>query len=145
MSMAPGGDFLPMIHVNVASVAGGYTVGTPAFFHYIVRLAEIDGQLSRDDREALDVLSAIPHAFDRDDDASRLSGRGWRIVPPRDELDWPVLEATPQRLRAALERARNILWTRAAEFRVSARDIDSARRSRGRLRQHFVRSLSPGS
>lgn len=123
MSMVPGGDFSPMIHVNVASSAGGYTVGTPAFFHYIVRLAEFDMSLSRDDREALDVLSAIPHALDRDEEAARLSGRGWRIVPPRDAFDWPVLEATPQRLRSALARARKILWMRAAEFRVSAEDV----------------------
>ncbi|MGH7736962.1 MAG: hypothetical protein ACREMP_03695 [Candidatus Tyrphobacter sp.] len=125
MNMVPGGEFSPMIHVNVASSAGGYTVGTPAFFHYVLRLCELDMPLSRDDREALDVLAAIPHAFERDDESSPLSGRGWRIVPPRDDLDWPVLEATPQRLRSALERARTILWTRAAEFRISAQDIAS--------------------
>lgn len=125
MSMVPGGEFSPMIHVNVASSAGGYTVGTAAFFHYIVRLSEFDMPLSRDDREALDVLAAIPHAFDRDDEASHLSGRGWRIVPPRDDLDWPVLEATPQRLRSAFARARKILWMRAAEFRISAQEIAS--------------------
>ena len=123
--MALGGEFSPAIHVNVASPAGGYTVGTPAFFHYILRLSEFDMPLSGDDREALDVLAAVPHAFDRDDESARLSGRGWRIVPPRDDLDWPVLEATPQRLRSALERARKILWTRAAEFRVSAHEIAS--------------------
>lgn len=125
MSMVPGGEFSPMIHVNVASSAGGYTVGTPAFFHYIVRLAEFDMPLSLDDREALDVLAAIPHALDHDEDAQHLSGRGWRIVPPRDDLDWPVLEATPQRLRSALARARKILWMRAAEFRISATDMSS--------------------
>lgn len=125
MSMVPGGEFSPMIHVNVASAAGGYTVGTPAFFHYVLRLSEFDMPLSRDDREALDVLAAIPHAFDRDDEAARLSGHGWRIVPPRDDLDWPVLEATPQRLRSAFARARTILWKRAAEFRISAHDIAS--------------------
>lgn len=125
MSMAPGGEFAPNIHVNVASVAGGYTVGSAAFFHYIVRLAEFDMALSGDDREALDVLAAIPHAFDRDEEAAHLSGRGWRIVPARDDLDWAVLEATPQRLRSALARARKILWMRAAEFRVSAQEIAS--------------------
>ena len=121
--MVPGGEFSPMIHVNVASSAGGYTVGTPAFFHYIVRLSEFDMPLSRDDREVLDVLAAIPHALDRDEENGRLSGRGWRIVPPRDDLDWPVLEATPQRLRSAFERARKILWMRAAEFRISAHEM----------------------
>jgi hypothetical protein len=125
MSMVPGGEFSPMIHVNVASTAGGYTVGTPAFFHYVLRLAEFDMSLSRDDREALDLLAAVPHAFDRDDESAPLSGRGWRIVPPRDDLDWPVLEATPQRLRNALGRARKILWMRAAEFRISAQEIAS--------------------
>ncbi len=123
--MAPGGEFSPMIHVNVASSAGGYTVGNAAFFHYVVRLAEFDAALSRDDREALDVLSAIPHALDRDEESARLSGRGWRIVPPRDDLDWPVLEATPQRLRSAFARARRIIWMRAAEFHISAADIAS--------------------
>jgi hypothetical protein len=125
MSMAPGDEFSSSIHVNVASTAGGYTVGNAAFFHYIVRLAEFDMPLSGDDREALDVLAAIPHALDRDEDAARLSGRGWRIVPARDDLDWAVLEATPQRLRSALARARKILWMRAAEFRVSAQQIAS--------------------
>jgi len=52
--MALGGEFSPAIHVNVASPAGGYTVGTPAFFHYILRLSEFDMPLSGDDREAVD-------------------------------------------------------------------------------------------
>jgi hypothetical protein len=29
------------------------------------------------------------------DDGFQASGRGWRIVPPRSEVDWPMLEATP--------------------------------------------------
>ena len=53
----------------------------------------------------------------------RSRARGWRIVPAQGELDWPVLEATPQRLRTALERARSLLWTNASRFRVSAREI----------------------
>ncbi len=114
-----------MIHVNVASPAGAYTVGNPSFFRYIVRLAELGLPLGRADREALDVLNAIPHAFDPDEDVPALSGAGWRIVPAQGELDWPVLEATPQRLRSALERARALLWTNAAKFRVSAREITS--------------------
>ncbi|HXO16942.1 MAG TPA: hypothetical protein VN909_02105, partial [Candidatus Dormibacteraeota bacterium] len=35
----------------------------------------------------------------------------------------PVLEATPERLHSALERARGILWTHAARFHVSAGEI----------------------
>ena len=36
-----------------------------------------------------------------------------------------MLEATPQRLRSAFERARKILWMRAAEFRISAQEMAS--------------------
>lgn len=122
MSMAPG-DLSPMIHVHVSSAAGGHTVGSAAFYRYVVRLSEFDVKLSREDREALDLLGAIPHALEPEEEGNRVYGRGWRIVPARDSLDWPVLEATPQRLRRALERARTILWTRAAELRISAREI----------------------
>lgn len=116
---------LDLVHVNVASPAGAYTVGDPSFFRYIVRLAELGLPLPRGDREALDLLAAIPHAFENDDEVPRLSGSGWRIVPAQGDLDWPVLEATPQRLRAALERARAILWSNAARCAVSAREITS--------------------
>jgi hypothetical protein len=54
-----------------------------------------------------------------------LSGRGWRVVPARGDLDWPVLEATPERLHSAFERARRVLWTNAARFQVSAGEISS--------------------
>jgi hypothetical protein len=111
-----------MVHISVASSAGAYTVGSAAFFRYIVRLAELGLPLSHSDQEAIDVLASIPHALDVDEEAAG-SGRGWRIVPPRSEADWPVLEATPQRLRSAFERARRILWQHAARFRVSAREI----------------------
>ncbi len=111
------------VHINVASPAGAYTVGNTSFFRYIVRLAELGLPLSGLDREALDVLSAIPHAFDPDEEVPHISGRGWRVVPAQGDLDWPVLEATPQRLRSALERARGLLWTNAARFRVSANEI----------------------
>lgn len=121
----PGESFSATVHVNVASPAGAYTVGNPSFFRYIVRLAEFDMPLSGDDREALDVLAAIPHALDPDEEVPNLSGRGWRIVPPQGDLDWAVLEATPARLRTAFERARTILWMRAAQFRVSAAEITS--------------------
>jgi hypothetical protein len=113
-----------LIHVNVASTAGGYTVGSNPFFRYILRLAELGLPLSLADQEAVDVLAAVPHALGIDDVAF-VSGRGWRVVPAQGELDWPVLEATPERLRSALERARTILWTHAARFQVSAREISS--------------------
>ncbi len=119
---------LDLVHVNVASPAGAYTVGDPSFFRYIVRLAELGLSLPADDREALDLLAAIPHAFEPDEELPRLSGAGWRVVPAQTDLDWPVLEATPQRLRAALERARTILWTNAARCAVSAREITSIER-----------------
>jgi hypothetical protein len=116
---------LDFVHVNVASPAGTYTVGTASFFKYIVRLAEMGLTLQRPDRDALDLLAAIPHALDHEDDVPAMSGAGWRVVPAQGALDWPVLEATPQRLRSALERARTILWTNAARCGVSAREITS--------------------
>ena len=123
--MAPGGESWPMIHVNVSSAAGGCTVGTPAFFRYMVRLTDQDVKLSSSDKEELQVLAAIPHALEPEEDILGAFGRGWRIVPPRDSLDWTVLEASPRRLRNALEFARNLLWTRASELRISAREIAS--------------------
>jgi hypothetical protein len=116
---------LDLVHVNVASPAGAYTVGDPSFFKYIVRLAELGLVLPQGDRDSLDLLAAIPHAFEPEEELPRLSGAGWRIVPARGDLDWPVLEATPQRLRSALERARAILWSNAARCAVSAREITS--------------------
>jgi hypothetical protein len=114
---------LELIHVNVASSAGAYTVGSPSFFRYILRLGELGLPLTLADQEAVAVLSAVPHAFGADDEVSFVSGPGWRVVPAQGELDWPVLEATPERLRSALERAQSILWKHAARFPVSARDI----------------------
>lgn len=121
--MVPDGDLSPMIHVSVSSTAGGYTVDSEAFFRYMVRLSDQDVKLSKDDLEELQVLAAIPHALDLDEETLNAFGRGWRIVPPRDYRDWPALQAAPQRLRKAFERARSILWTRAAELRISAREI----------------------
>jgi hypothetical protein len=72
----------------------------------------------------VDILGAIPHAFETEH-APRTSGRGWRVVPAQGDLDWAVLEATPERLHSALERARGILWKNAAQFHVSAREITS--------------------
>ena len=113
------------VHVNVASPAGAYTVGNASFFRYIVRLSEMELPLAGNDREALDLLAAIPHAFEPEAELVSLSGAGWRIVPAQGDLDWPVLEATPQRLRTAFERAQAILWSHAARVRVSAREITS--------------------
>jgi hypothetical protein len=116
---------MDLIHVNVASPAGAYTVGNASFFRYIVRLAELGPSLSKADSEALDVLAAIPHAFDADEDVPMLSGHGWRVVPAQGDMDWPVLEVTPRRLRSAFERARNILWNNAARLNVRARALYS--------------------
>jgi hypothetical protein len=109
--------------VSIASPAGAYTVGSPSFFHYILRLGELDLPLSLADQEAIDVLAAVPHALGAQDEVSLVSGPGWRVVPAQGDLDWPVLEATPERLRTALERARSILWTHGARLVVSAREI----------------------
>ncbi len=116
---------LDQIHVNVASPAGAYTVGNASFFRFILRLGELGLPLGGGDREALDVLSAIPHAFDPNDELPSLSGAGWRVVPAQHDLDWPVLEATPQRLRTAFERAHTLLWVNAARVHVSANEIAS--------------------
>jgi hypothetical protein len=109
------------VNISVASRAGSYTVGNASFFRYIVRLAEADLALSSGDREALEMLAAIPHAFF--DDEEVVWGRGWRVVPPVSLDDWPVLESTPQRIRHALETARRVLWENAAPVGVSAREI----------------------
>jgi hypothetical protein len=114
---------LELVHVNVASTAGAYTVGNASFFHYILRLGELGLPLSIADQEAVDVLSAVPHALGPEQEVSSVSGRGWRVVPAQGDLDWPVLEATPGRLHSALERARHLLWTHAARFQVSAGEI----------------------
>lgn len=110
-----------MVHISVASPAGAYTVGNTSFFRYIVRLAEADLPLRGEDREALEMLAAIPHAFFDDDESTW--GRGWRVVPPSSLDDWPVLESTPQRVRAAFETARRILWENAAPVGITAREI----------------------
>jgi len=114
---------LDLIHVNVASTAGAYTVGNASFFRYILRLGELGLALSMADQEAVDVLAAVPHALGPEEEIPSISGRGWRVVPAQGELDWPVLEATPERLHSALERARSLLWTHAARFAVSAGEM----------------------
>lgn len=109
-----------MILVSVGSPAGAYSVGNAAFFRYVVRLSDIGLRLRPADRDAVDLLSAIPNAFVDEDE---LSGNGWRVVPAASLEDWPVLEATPQRLRAALETARRLLWENAAPVGISAKEI----------------------
>jgi hypothetical protein len=116
---------LDLIHVNVASAAGAYTVGSISFFRYIVRLGELGLPLTLADQEAIDILSAIPHALGPEEEVAFVSGRGWRVVPAQGDLDWPVLEATPERLHSALERARSLLWMHAASFQVSVGEIAS--------------------
>jgi len=110
-----------MIHISVASPAGSYTVGNTSFFRYMARLADSGLRFRADEREALEMLAAIPHAFFEGDDLQW--GRGWRVVPAASLDDWPVLESTPQRFRAALETARRILWENATPVGVSAREI----------------------
>ena len=121
MRFTHGEPAYPPVHISVASPAGAYTVGNTSFFRYILRLAEAGLPLHGDEREALEMLAAVPHAFFDEDDPAW--GRGWRIVPPATLDDWPVLESTPQRVRAAFETARRILWENAAPVGVSARDI----------------------
>lgn len=114
---------LDLIHISVASTAGAYTVGNPSFFRYIVRLAELGLPLSFADQEAVDILASIPNAFEHEGEVPPVSGRGWRLVPAQHELDWPVLEATPERLRSVFDRALGILWTHAARFAVTAGEM----------------------
>jgi len=121
MNFMRGEPAAALVHVNVASPAGAYTVGNTSFFRYIVRLAEAGLPLHAEEREALEMLAAIPHAFFDDDEL--VWGRGWRVVPPASLDDWPVLESTPQRIRAAFETARRLLWENAAPVGVSAREI----------------------
>ena len=109
-----------MVHMSVGSPSGSCTVGNPAFYRYVLRLVDAELALDDVDRANLDVLAAIPHAFIDDDVAS---GSGWRIVPAASLEDWPVLEATPQRLRAAFQTARRLLWRNAAPVGISAGDI----------------------
>ncbi len=67
---ASGRDHLEvdLIHVNVASAAGAYTVGSASFFRYILRLGELGLALSLADQEAVDVLAAVPHALGAEED-----------------------------------------------------------------------------
>lgn len=109
-----------MVNVNVGSPAGTYSVSSSPFFRYVVRIAEAGFPLGAADRDAVDVLSAIP---DADVDEGETYGRGWRVVPASSNEDWPVLEVAPHRLRSALQTARRILWENAAPVGISAREI----------------------
>ncbi len=111
-----------MVHVNVGSPVGTYSVGGTAFFRYVVRLADVGLPLRQADREAIDILTAIPNAFVDEDE---YSGNGWRVIPASSYEDWPVLEATPQRLRSALETARRVLWENAGPVGISAGEIST--------------------
>ncbi len=111
-----------MVHVNVGSPVGTYSVGGTAFFRYVVRLADVGLPLRPADRDAIDILTAIPNAFVDEDE---YSGNGWRVIPASSYEDWPVLEATPQRLRGALETARRVLWEHAGPAGISAREIST--------------------
>jgi len=111
-----------MVNVSVGSPAGTYSVETASFFRYVVRLADAGLALRPADRDAVDVLAAIPNAFVDDDE---VSGIGWRVVPPSSDEDWSVLEVTPQRLRRALQTARRILWENAAPVGITAPEIVS--------------------
>ena len=109
-----------MVSVSVGSPAGIFTVANPAFYRYVLRLAEAPLHASASDRAQLDVLANVPHAYA---DEEECSGDGCRIVPAMSYEDWPVLEATPQRLRAAFQTARRLLWKNAGPVGISAGDM----------------------
>ena len=109
-----------MVSVSVGSPAGIWTVANPAFYRYVLRLGEAPLAVSSADRALLDVLANVPHAYADEEEGV---GDGWRIVPALSYEDWPVLEATPQRLRAAFQTARRVLWANAGPVGISADDI----------------------
>jgi len=109
-----------MVSVNVGSAAGGCSVGSLSFYRYVLRLTETGLPLSAAELRALEPLGAIPHAYD---DELATVGLGWRVIPAASEEDWSVLEATPQRLRNALETARRVLWRSAAPAGITADQI----------------------
>jgi len=109
-----------MVSVNVGSAAGGCSVGSASFYRYVLRLAETGVPLTAAERRSLEPLGAIPHAYDEE---LATVGNGWRVVPAESAEDWSVLEATPQRLRTALETARKILWRSAVPAGITADQI----------------------
>jgi hypothetical protein len=109
-----------MVSVNVGSAAGGCSVGSSSFYRYVLRLTETGVPLTAAERHSIEPLEAIPHAYD---DELATVGVGWRVVPAESAEDWSVLEATPQRLRLALETARRVLWRNAAPAGITADQI----------------------
>jgi hypothetical protein len=106
--------------ITVGSPIGMYAVADPSFYRYVLRLAEADVATSSIDRANLNVLANVPNA---DADEVETSGEGWRVVPAASCDDWAVLEATPQRLRAALQTARRLLWANAGWVGISANEM----------------------
>lgn len=109
-----------MVSVNVGSAAGGCSVGSSSFYRYVLRLTETGVPLTAAERRSIEPLGAVPHAYDEE---SATVGVGWRVVPAESAEDWSVLEATPQRLRTALETARRVLWRNAAPVGITADQI----------------------
>lgn len=109
-----------MVSVSVGSPAGMFSVANPAFYRYVIRLGEAQLEVGAADQANLDVLANVPHAYA---DEEECAGDGWRIVPAVSYEDWPVLEATPQRLRAAFQTARRLLWANAGPVGISAGDM----------------------
>ena len=110
-----------MISVTVGSPAGTCAVANPGFYRYVLRLSEAPlHATSASDRAQLNVLANIPHAFADEEESS---GDGWRVVPAISYEDWSVLEATPQRLRAAFQTARRLLWANAGPVGISAGEM----------------------
>jgi len=111
-----------MIHVSVGSPAGSYNVSSSSFYRYVVRLSDVGLPLRPAERDALALLGAIPDAAYEEE---RLFGPGWRVVPASSLEDWPVLEATPQRVRQALETAQRVLWEHAVPAGISVRELEN--------------------
>ena len=115
-----------MVSVSVGSPAGMCSVANSSFYRYVIRLAEADVATtvarSGQSRRAWRTFRM------RTPMRSSAPGDGWRIVPAASYDDWPVLEATPQRLRAAFQTARRLLWANAGPVGISAGemiDVDS--------------------
>ena len=130
-----------MVHVNVGSPVGACSVGGTAFYRYVVRIADIGLTLRPQDRDATELLGAIPNAYHDEDE---YAGDGWRVIPAATYEDWPVLEASPQRLRTAFETARRVIWENAAPAGITARDIDSIEEEMERVLAVIARAEDAG-
>jgi hypothetical protein len=109
-----------MISVNVGSAVGSCSVGSPSFYRYVLRLTEAGVPLTPAELAMVEPLGAIPHAYYEE---AATVGNGWRVIPAASDEDWSVLEATPQRLRTALQTARRVLWRNAAPVGISAEQV----------------------